>query len=170
MRGAPPFYLRPKATAFITDYRKLNALPVPDSHPLPRMEDCVDSFGMANFVTKLNLLKGYWQVPLTKRAAEISAFAIPDHFLQYTVMAFDMCNAPARLRRLINTVLNDKPNCNAYLVDLIIYSTHWEDHMSTLQKAFDRLSNALLTLNLTKCEFGKGTVTYLGRQVGGGNV
>lgn len=155
---------------FITDYRKVNALTVPDSHPLPRMEDCVDSLGPANFVTKQDLLKGYWQVPLTKRAAEISTFATPDHFLQYTVMAFGMCNAPATFQCLINTVLNGIPNCNAYLDDLIVYSTHWTEHINTLRSVFHRLSDTSLTLNLAKCEFGKGTVIYLGRQVGGGEV
>lgn len=33
-----------------------------------------------------------------------------------------------------------------------------------------RLSSASLTLNLAKCDFGKASVTYLGRQVGGGQV
>lgn len=35
---------------------------------------------------------------------------------------------------------------------------------------FEKLSAASLTLNLAKYEFGQGTVTYLGRQVGGGKV
>ena len=69
---------------FITDYRRVNAVTVPDSYPLPRMEDCVDNIGTAKFVTKLDMLKGYWQVPLTKRASDISAFVTPDRFLQYS--------------------------------------------------------------------------------------
>ena len=44
---------------FCTDYRKVNAVTVPDCYPLPRMEDCVDSIGSARFVSKLDLLKGY---------------------------------------------------------------------------------------------------------------
>ncbi len=71
------------------------------------MEDCVDDVGSARFVTKLDLLKGYWQVPLTERAAEISAFVTPDNFLNYTVMAFGLRNAPATFQRLMNTILGD---------------------------------------------------------------
>ncbi len=73
-----PCLLVPKpdgSSRFCTDYRKVNALTKADSFPLPRMEDCVDRVGNAKFVTKLDLLKGYWQVPLTDRAFEISAFA-----------------------------------------------------------------------------------------------
>ena len=59
---------------FITDFRKVNAVTVPDAYPLPRMEDCVDNIGAAKYVSKLDVLKGYWQVPLTDRASRISAF------------------------------------------------------------------------------------------------
>ncbi len=86
-----PCLLVPKpdgTSRFCTDYRKVNALTKADSFPLPRMGDCVDRVGNVKFVTKLDLLKGYWQVPLTERASEISAFATPDVFLQYRVMAF----------------------------------------------------------------------------------
>ena len=51
------------------------------SDQLPRMEDCVDHVGNASFVTKLDLLKGLWQVPLTDRAKEISAFVTLDECL-----------------------------------------------------------------------------------------
>ena len=42
--------------------------------------------------------------------------------------------------------------------------------MKTLTKVFAHLYSASLTLNLAKCEFGKAVVTYLGKQVGQGNV
>ncbi|KAL7852048.1 hypothetical protein SRHO_G00178330 [Serrasalmus rhombeus] len=155
---------------FCTDYRKVNAITVPDSFPLPRMEDCVDRVGSAKFVTKLDLLKGYWQVPLTSRASDISAFATPDTFLQYTVMAFSLQNAPATFQRLMITVLGDVPNCDAYLDDIVVYLDTWEHHMQLQEIVFTRLRDASLVLNLEKCEFGKGVVTYLSRVVGNGMV
>lgn len=45
---------------FCTDYRKIDAVTKPDSFPLPRIDDCIDKVGPAKFVTKLDLLKGYW--------------------------------------------------------------------------------------------------------------
>ena len=134
------------------------------------MEDCIDSIGPAVFITKLDLLKGYWQVPLTTRAADISAFVTPDHFLEYTVLAFGMRNAPATFQRMMQLVLGDVPNCNVYLDDVVIFSNDWKAHMASLKMVFLRLAGASLTLNLAKCEFGKATVTYLGKQVGLGQV
>lgn len=135
------------------------------------MEDCVDNLGTAKYVSKLDLLQGYWQVPLTDRASKIAAFVTPDHFLQYTVMVFGMCNAPPTCQRRVNTVLVGLPNCNAYFDDLIIYTSTWEEHMQVLEEqVFTRLAQASRTLNLAKCDFGKATVTYLGRQVRQGQV
>lgn len=42
--------------------------------------------------------------------------------------------------------------------------------MKTLLVVFDRLQKASLTLNLAKCKFGRATVTYLGKEVGQGQV
>lgn len=168
-----PCLVTPKSDGtprFCTDFRKVNAVTVPDSFPLPRIEDCIDSVGSAAYVSKLDLLKGYWQVPLTERASEISAFVTPDHFLQYTVMAFGMRNAPATFQRLMSTVLSGVANCNVYLDDVVIYSSNWSGHVDTLATVFKRLADASLTLNLAKCEFGKATVTYLGKEVGQGKV
>jgi len=155
---------------FCTDFRRVNAVTKPDSYPLPRMEDCVDHVGNAAFVTKIDLLKGYWQVPLSDRAKEISAFVTPDHFLHYKVMAFGLRNAPATFQRLVNRVIKGMHNVEAYLDDLVIYSASWSEHVEQLEELFSRLSRANLTVNLVKCEFGRATVTYLGKIVGSGQV
>ena len=42
------------------------------------------------YVSKFDLLKGYWQVPLTERAKEISAFVTPKGFHQCKVMPFGL--------------------------------------------------------------------------------
>lgn len=57
-----------------TDYRKVNNVKKSDSFPIPSMEDCIDRIGNARYLTKFDLLKGFWQVPLTDRAKEISCF------------------------------------------------------------------------------------------------
>lgn len=85
-------------------------------------------------------------------------------------MPFGLRNAPATFQRLMNTVLSGVKNCEAYLDDIVCYSASWLEHLETLQEVLGDLEGANLTLNLAKCEFGKATVTYLGKQVGQGDV
>ena len=168
-----PCLLVPKpdgTSRFCTDFRKVNAVTKPDSFPLPRMDDCVDRLGSAVYVSKIDLLKGYWQIPLTERAKEISAFVTPDSFLQYTVMAFGLRNAPATFQRLVNHVLAGLSSCEAYIGDLVVFCATWCSHVIHLRDVFEKLSAANLTINLAKCEFGQAKVVYLGKVVGGGEV
>lgn len=85
-------------------------------------------------------------------------------------MAFGMRNAPATFQRLVNLVLAGVVHCEAYLDDLIVYSDSWSEHLHDIKAVLTRLVQANLELNLAKCEFGKATVTYLGKQVGQGQV
>lgn len=110
-----------------TDYRKINGVTKTDTFPIPRMDDCIDKVGKAKYVTKFDLLKGFWQVPLTDHAKEISAFATPEGLYQYKVMPFGMKNSPATFQRLINKVIADFEDCEAYIDDVIIYSETWSN-------------------------------------------
>lgn len=72
---ASPYILVPKSDntpRFCTVFRKANCVTKPDSFPLPQMEDYIGQVGSAKFVSKFDLMKGYWQVPLSERARETS--------------------------------------------------------------------------------------------------
>lgn len=118
-----PYLLDEKSDAtprFCIEFRKMKSVTVHDARPLPLIDDCIDETGPAMYVSKLDLLKGYWQVPLTPRASEISVFVTPDNFLLYTVMPFCLCNAPATFQRLVNKVLGDVSHCKTYLDDIVV--------------------------------------------------
>ena len=53
---------------FCTNFRQVNKVTKCDSYPIPWVDDCVDQVGNAKFVSKFDLLKGYWQVPLSEKA------------------------------------------------------------------------------------------------------
>ena len=153
-----------------TDFRKLNYVTKTDTFPIPRIDDCIDKVGKAKYVTKIDLLKGFYQVLLTERTKELSAFVTPSGLYQYKVMAFGMKNSPATFQRLINSVTSGIDGCEAYIDDAIIYSDTWEEHLSTIRQFYDRLSDAKLTINLSKSEFACATVIFLGHVVGQGQI
>ena len=73
---------------FCTDCRKVNEVTKTDAYPIPRVDDCIDKVGKAKVLTKIDLLKGYWCVPLTGRGLEISAFVTPSGLYEYNVLPF----------------------------------------------------------------------------------
>ena len=155
---------------FCTDFRKVNDKTKSDSFPIPRIADCIDQIGNAKFVSTFDMLKGYWQVPLTQRAREISAFVTPSGLYQYKVMPFGMKNAPATFQRMVNKLVQDIDGCEGYIDDVVIYSDDWSDHIRQIKRFFQIMREAKLTINLMKSEFSKATVKYLGHIVGQGQV
>lgn len=107
---------------------------------------------------------------LTDNAKKIAAFITPDGLYQYKVMPFGLSNAPATFQRLMHQVTNDLRGVQCYLDDIIVYSSTWEEHLTNLRALFFKLSDAGLTKNLTKSEFGNFKVKYLGHVVGSGEV
>ncbi len=152
------------------DYRELNKASKTDAYPLPRVDSCIDTVGKARYITKLDLLKGFWQVPLTKRAQELSCFVTMGGTYRCKVMPFGMKNASATFQRLMNDLTSDLVGCVAYIDDLIVYSDTWKEHLIRLKSLLQALKNANLVVKLNKCEFAHARVEYLGYVVGRGIV
>ena len=122
--------------------------------------------GNANYITKFDLLKGFWQIPLTERAKEISAFDTSNGLFQYNVMPFGMKNSPATFQRLVNTIISGLNRCHAYIDDVIIHNNTFEDYLQSILNLFDWRSDASLTINLSKSSFCHAVVTFFGHEVG----
>ncbi len=58
----------------------------------------------------------------------------------------------------------------AYLDDVVIFSSSWEDHLRDVHVVLSRLREAGLTLKVQKCQFARSPCTYLGYVIGGGLV
>ncbi len=67
-------------------------------------------------------------------------------------------------QRLMQEVLSGVTDCEAYLDDIVIYSSIWTDHVEMMNCVFDWLVAANLTLNLAKCDFCKGRCYLFGQK------
>ena len=54
-----------------------------------------------------------------------------------------------------------------YLDEIIVYSRTWDDHVCHVKKGLDGLQKEKLNVKMSKCEFGKTYLVYLGHIVGG---
>lgn len=138
---------------------------------MPRIDELVERIGQAKYITTLDLCKGYWQVPLAQQSREYTAFKTPLGLFHFMTMPFGLHGAPATFQRLMDQVLQGAEDyCAAYLDDVVIYSRSWEEHLRHLTRILLKIGDAGLTLNVTKCEWGKQEAQYLGFLLGNGEV
>ena len=138
---------------FCVDYRKLTQVSKFDAYPMLRVEEVLESVGAAKFISKLELAKVYWQIPITKDSQEKTAFTTPFGLFEFQVMPFGLNNAPATFQRMMNEVLQDcQEFCRVYIDDVAVYRSTWEEHLQHLRCVFNCLRQAHLTLKLAKCQ------------------
>ena len=118
------------------DYRKLNAVTKRDAYPMPRIDDILDELGQAKYITTLDLAKGYWQVPVNPQDQEKTAFSSPLGLFQFKRMPSGLSGAPGTFQRLMDRVINGLSFTKAYLDDLVIYSSTWQEHLSHVEQIF----------------------------------
>ena len=88
---------------FCTDFRQVNKVTKSYLYLIPQVGNCVDRMGSTKLVRKF---EGYWQVPLTTRAEEISNLTT-----LYKVIPFRMKNAQGTFLCLINTIISGLMQC-----------------------------------------------------------
>ena len=92
-------------TQFCIDFRTVNDLTKKDAHPLPRINDTLDTLGGAQWFSTLDLASGYWQVEVDPADREKMAFSTPDALCQFRVMLFGLCNASGTFQLLMEQAL-----------------------------------------------------------------
>ena len=148
------------------DFRKLNSCTIFDSEPMPDPDHLFANLAGSNYYTKLDMSRGYWQVPLDEKSKQYTAFATDEGLFQFKVMAFGLVNAPATYNRLMRKVLQGMRGVGHFLDDILIYSSSWDDHVKQLKGVLERLQGAGLTARPSKCYIGMQRLDYLGHVIG----
>ena len=105
------------------DFRKLNAVTTPDPYCMPLIEDLLDQVGDCGFLSKLDLSKGFYQIPIRMEDRDKTAFCSPYGKYRFTRMPFGLRNAPSTFQRTMHTVLRGQEDHSAtYIDDILVYS------------------------------------------------
>jgi len=81
-------------------------------------------------------------------------------------MPFGLNGATASFQLLMDQVLRGLEGFSAvYIDDVVIFSSTWEDHLTSICTVLDQLRQAGLTAKPRKCQFGMSECAYLGHIV-----
>jgi len=152
------------------DYRQLNKKVEFDPMPMSTAEDLLHKLGGAKYFTKIDLSKGYWQIPVAEEDIHKTAFVTPDGQYEFLRMPFGMVNAGATLVRAIKILLKGMSGVESYIDDIIVHSATWEQHLQLLEELFSRISAAGMTARPSKCTLATDRVEFIGHVLSDGSM
>jgi hypothetical protein len=148
------------------DYRQLNLQTVEDKYPLSNMADLAARLDGCNLFSKLDLRKGYLQVPVAAEDIAKTAIIMPFGLFEFTRMPFGLRNTGMTFQRLLDSVLGNLPFAFVYLDDILVASPDPSSHRRHLEAVFAILQSNGLVVNADKCLFGRPEVDFLGHRQG----
>jgi hypothetical protein len=149
------------------DYRRVNDLIMTDAHPLPLPENMFDELVGCRLFSKMDLTKGFWQIPMEEGSKAMLAMATPLGLYEPNFMPFGMKNAPAVFQREMQRVLKDRlgRGVMVFIDDILIFSATVEEHEQLVQWVLRRLQEEGYYAHPDKCEFFQREVSFLGHMV-----
>lgn len=152
---------------FCVDYRKLNAVTIPDEFPIPRQSEILSSLSGAQVLSSLDALSGFTQLEMSPEDIEKTAFRTHRGLFQFLRMPFGLRNGPSIFQRVMQSILSPYLwiFCLVYIDDIVIYSKTYEEHIDHLDKVLEAIERAGITLSPSKCHLFYSSILLLGHKV-----
>ena len=147
------------------DYRRLNAMTPDDQYPVRTLTDFTSELHGKKFFSKIDLLKGYHQIPVADEDVPKTAVITPFGLWIFPCTPFGLKNAGQDFQRLMDEILGDLPRIFVYIDDILVASETLEQHLQDLELVFKTLAENGMVVQRPKCVLGKPSLEFLGYQV-----
>jgi Reverse transcriptase (RNA-dependent DNA polymerase) len=137
------------------NFRRLNLITAKDRYPLPNMADLSARLEGCTIFSKLDLQKGYLQVPVRPEDIANTAIITPFCLFEFLRMPFGLRNAGMTFQRMMDDLFFDMPCVFVYLNDLLVASRSAAEHCLHLCQVLHQLQSNGLVINEAKCIFGQ---------------
>ena len=105
-------------------------------HPVKTARDVVTGIGSPKYFSKLDARHGYWQVPLTESAKEMTTFIMPygRYWYVYLHNPQGLISAGDGLHWRTDAAFAGLPNFVKIVDDCLVHDTDLETHLSCLRR------------------------------------
>jgi hypothetical protein len=152
----------------VTDLRQVNQRIIAQTWCMPDIEMELQKMNNKSVFTKIDMAKGYWQVPITKTAGQILAFATHDAVYGYKRLPQGYKNSvhlfQSIVMRMVKKVNLDKVAI-VWIDDIVIGATSVEEMIHYLTILFDEFMKMNTKINWRKSIFMQKHIVYLGRHI-----
>jgi len=156
-----------KQYRMVIDFKRLNAVTIADTYPIPDANSILASLGKAKYFTTLDLTSGFHKIYMLESDTPKTSFFTLNGKYVFLRLPFGLKNAPAVFQRMIDDVLREHIGkiFYVYIDDIIVVSEDYDSHWQNLRAVFNNLEKAKMQVNLEKTNFLSTHVEFLGHVV-----
>ena len=159
---------------FLIDLRHINALLIPNSMPIMRIDDLLDVIGERStllgkklkYLSTFDLASGYYQIGLHPDSRDYTTFTFGNRRLRFCRLPQGLQNSPGVFCELMNTIFGEHTGprgfLSIYLDDILVTSASFEEHMAHLDVVFSILEKHNLKLHPKKSSLLRKAIPFLG--------
>ena len=144
------------------DLKALNENVMREVHPIPRVDSTLAQLTGAAVFSKVDANSGFWQIPLSDQSKLLTDRQNGHARFGFNKLAFGIASAPEIFQRRMNLIPEGLDGVVFLMDDVLVFGKNHSEHDERLRGVLKRLTSAHVTLNQSKCEFGKTTVRFLG--------
>jgi hypothetical protein len=118
-------------------------------------------------MTSLDLSSAYLQIELHEDSRKYTAFLFDSTVYQFKRVPYGFRNSLPAFVRALKLALGGGTSEYVvfYIVDILIHSKSFEEHLQHLDTVIGKLTEAGFTLNAAKCHFFREEVKFLGHRI-----
>ena len=163
---ASPVVIVPKKDKTVRicgDYKvSINKFVEDEQYNMPTTQDLFVELGGSKVFSKLDLSHAYAQLSVEETSQKYLTINTHKGLYSYTKLPYGVKSAPKIFQRNMDIILQGVPKCVCKQDDVLIGGDTDDENIEILTEVFDRLSKHNVHLNLSKCDFLKPSVVYLG--------
>ena len=134
--------------------------------PTPKIEHIWHKLRSAKYLSAIDLRSRYHHIPIAEKDCHKSAFVCEYGKFEFKKTSFGILTCPDYLKSIMKKLFfNCDHFCIVYMNNWLVFSKTEEEHLKHLEIIFHRFREADLKLKLSKCQFWKKEIEYLGHLV-----
>ncbi|UYV75138.1 K02A2.6-like [Cordylochernes scorpioides] len=144
------------------DPSDLNKILLRRHYPLRTIEDIASNIKNSKYFTKLDFLKGFWQLKVAAETQPYMTFSTPWGRYAFLRVPFGIKTAPEIFQNTISKIVENIPGVENSMDDILIHAEDIQTLRERTKIVMTTLQEAGARLNKDKCEFEKTKIKFLG--------
>ena len=106
----------------------MNKSIVPTHYPMPTVDELASVFYDSTIFTKLDLLQGYLQIPLSEDSRDLTKFIPHQGLYRFKRMPFGLSSAPSAFQKTMAATFSGLEGVEVFMDDIVVHGSTMEVH------------------------------------------